>query len=822
MTAAFEYDKAGHDVAALKRSIANKLVYAVGKDSTAASQEDWLAATFLAVRDRLVERWMQTTRLQYQQDVKRIYYLSMEFLIGRALDNALLALDVRQEVKQALAELGVTLQNIEDLEHDAALGNGGLGRLAACFLDSMATLGLPGFGYGIRYDYGMFQQHIVDGNQVEKPDYWLKAGNPWEFPRPEVIYRVRFGGRLTRQGDKVAWVDTHDVEAMAYDTIIPGYKTLATNTLRLWSARATAEFDLHKFNQGDYLAAVEERNMTENVSRVLYPDDSTNQGRELRLRQEYFFVSASLQDVVHRYLRTHKTFEQLPQKIAIHLNDTHPVLAIPELMRLLVDEHHLPWQAAWAMCQMIFSFTNHTLMSEALETWPLEMLQRVLPRHLQIIMEINAHFLGEVRLTHGEHFDLLPRLSLIDESGERRVRMAWLAVLASHTVNGVSRLHSDLMVQSIFADFARIFPQRFCNKTNGITPRRWLAQANPPLSALIDNSIGPGWRTELDALAQLQPSAQDADFLAAFRAAKHQNKIRLAELIEHTLQIRVDPASLFDVQIKRIHEYKRQLLNVLHVIARYNRILENPQADEVPRTVIFAGKAASAYRMAKLIIRLINDVAKTVNNDPRVGDRLKVVFLPNYGVSLAEIIIPAADLSEQISTAGTEASGTGNMKLALNGALTIGTLDGANVEIRERVGGDNIFIFGHTIEEVVRLRHEGYHPQEVCRNNPELTKVLNRIASGYFSPEDPDRYRPIYDTLLGEDRYLLLADFASYISTQAAVDALYRSEDWTRKAVLNVAGMGFFSADRTISEYAREIWHVGPMQLQALENAGEN
>lgn len=815
MTSNFEYDPTSNDVPALKRAIANKLLYSVGKDPETARTQDWLHATFLAVRDRVVERWMRTTRAQYAQDVKRVYYLSMEFLIGRAMSNALLALDIQKEVREALAELGISLDNISEMEHDAALGNGGLGRLAACFLDSMATLGLPGFGYGIRYDYGMFKQHIIDGKQVEMPDFWLEGGNAWEFPRPEVQYRVRFGGRLDTSNGTVAWLDTQDVQAMAYDTIIPGFQTDATNTLRLWSARASAEFDLSKFNQGDYMAAVEYKNLTENVSRVLYPDDTTYQGRELRLRQEYFFVSASLQDLVHRYLRTHSNFERLADKVAIHLNDTHPVLAIPELMRILVDDHNMPWNPAWALCQSIFSYTNHTLMREALETWPLEMMAKVLPRHLKIIMEINAHFLGEVERKHGKNDELLRRVSLIDETGERRVRMAWLAVVASHKINGVSKLHSDLMVQSIFADFAHLFPERFTNKTNGVTPRRWLSQANPALSALLDKSIGSSWRVHLDELSRLKDFAGQDGFIAEFQAAKHGNKERLAAHIQRTLGVSVNTDSLFDVQIKRMHEYKRQLLNVLHVITRYNRILANPKGDFVPRTVIFAGKAASAYKTAKLIIKLINDVARTVNNDPRIGDRLKVVFLPNYSVSLAEMIIPAADLSEQISTAGTEASGTGNMKFGLNGALTIGTLDGANVEMLENVGADNIFIFGNTTAQVAKIKADGYHPREIYEHNPELREVLNQIASGYFSPEDSERFRPLYDTLVNwGDQYQLLADYASYVATQERVDALYRDQDeWARRAILNVAGMGVFSSDRTIAEYADEIWHVSPVKL---------
>jgi starch phosphorylase len=817
-------DDPSGDVANLKRSIANKLVYTMGKDLSTAQPRDWLHATALAVRDRLVERRMKTEQAQSRQDAKRVYYMSIEFLIGRTFTNALLALDIHDDVRQALAELGVDLEALPDLEPDAALGNGGLGRLAACFLDSMATLALSGVGYGIRYDYGMFKQQIVDGRQVELPDYWLAGGNPWEFARPDVQYRVRFGGRIevstTQDGDKADWVDTHDVMAMAYDTIVPGYATDATNLLRLWSAKADQEFNLSAFNQGNYVGAVEEKNASENVSRVLYPDDSTLAGRELRVRQEYFFCAASLQDIVQRFLEKHSDFDQLPEHVAIHLNDTHPVLAVPELMRILIDEQALAFPRAWAITQKVFSYTNHTLMQEALETWPVDMLGRILPRHLQIIFDINKIFIDSITAEFGADVELMRRVSLIDENGERRVRMGFLAVVASHKVNGVSALHSDLMKQSIFADFARLYPDRFTNKTNGITPRRWLSQANPALSELIDSRIGPDWRRHLDQIAALRETADDPVFALHVRAAKLVNKQRLARWVADNLGLTIDPTSLFDVQVKRIHEYKRQLLNVLHVITRYNRIIANPDADWVPRTVIFAGKAASAYHMAKQIIKLINDVATTINNDPRVGDKLKVVFIPNYSVSLAEIIMPAADLSEQISTAGTEASGTGNMKFALNGALTIGTLDGANVEMREHIGPDNIFIFGNTTAEVDALRAQGYQPGQIVEQNAELKQVLEQIRDGAFSPDEQGRFQGIYDALVTwGDHYLLLADYASYVEAQDDVDRLYRQPDeWTRKAILNVAGMGTFSSDRAIAEYAEEIWHAQPVKL-ALPDA---
>ena len=819
----FPYDRLDNDVATLKRAIANKLVYAIGRNAVSALPRDWLQAAELAVRDRLVERWQKTARAINSQPAKRVYYLSMEFLIGRAFTNATMNLGIHAEVREALAQLGVSYDDIAGFEPDAALGNGGLGRLAACFLDSMATLGIAGMGYGIRYDYGMFKQQIVDGYQVEEPDYWLTGGNPWEFARPEVQYRVRFGGHTEEIEDVVAgvrrrrvrWVSTEDVLAMAYDTIIPGYATETTNTLRLWSAKATTEIDLSDFNRGNYFGAVEQKNHSENVSRVLYPDDSTASGRELRLRQEFFFISASMQDLVRRHLMRHGSLDNLAACTAIHLNDTHPVLAVPELLRILMDEHDLAWETAWSMAQDIFSYTNHTLMHEALETWPIDMLGRVLPRHLAIIFDINATFLTSVTTRFGSDMDLMRRLSLIDESGERRVRMAYLAVVASHKVNGVSKLHSALMKASIFGDFARVFPERFNNKTNGITPRRWLAQANPSLSGVIDGRIGHDWRRQLDHLAALRASVDDPAFIDAVSKSKQENKLRLAAWVDTHLGLCLNPASLFDVQIKRMHEYKRQLLNVLHVITRYNRILANPEANWVPRTVIFGGKAASAYHMAKTIIKLINDVAAKINGDERIGERLKVVFIPNYSVSLAELIIPAADLSEQISLAGTEASGTGNMKFALNGALTIGTLDGANIEILEQVGTDNIFIFGNTTQQVQDIRVHGYAPRQLLESNVELKLVLEQIRDGLFSPAEPGRFQAIYDALVRYgDHYLLLADYASYVSAQEAVDAAYRDQRaWQRKALLNIAGMGMFSSDRTIADYATQIWKADSLRI---------
>lgn len=800
-------------VEGIRSSIAHHLIYSLGKDLRSASQRDWMFAVFRTVRDRIMNPWRETLKRAQDQDSKRVYYLSMEFLTGRALVNAMLATDVYDAVKLACAQLGADFDALIEVEPDAALGNGGLGRLAACFLDSIATVGLPGIGYGIRYDYGMFSQRIVDGRQIEEPDYWLVNGNPWEFMRPELSYTVHYGGRLVTDGDMVNWVDTDQVIATAYDNGIPGYGMSSVTTMRLWSARASEGINLEAFNRGDYMRAVEAKNNSENVSRVLYPDDSSEHGKELRLRQEYFFVSASMQDILRRYLRNHDNFDQLADKVAVHLNDTHPALAVPELMRLLLDEQRLSWDQAWSLCTRIFSYTNHTLMVEALETWPVEMIGRLLPRHLRIIFDINARFLAGVHARFPGDHSLLRRVSLIDERGGRRVRMAFMSVLASHKVNGVSALHSDLMVQTIFADFATLFPERFCNKTNGITPRRWLAQANRPLSALIDSRIGSTWRRHLDELSQLRHLASEPEFNSAFRLAKQKNKQRLIESMAPLFPgIHFDPDSLFDVQVKRMHEYKRQLLNVLHVVTRYHRILAQPQANWVPRTVIFAGKAASAYYMAKLVIRLINDVARVINADPCVGNRLKVVFLPNYRVSMAEIVIPAADLSEQISTAGTEASGTGNMKFALNGALTIGTWDGANIEIAQQVGADNIFIFGNRTQQVEDLRASGYQPRRYYDNNFELRHTIDRLADGAFSPDEPNRYADVVRSLLETDYYLLLADYADYVATQDRVDELYRQPtEWTRKCILNVAGMGMFSSDRTITEYAQDIWGVKPL-----------
>ncbi len=816
----FKYDFQGLDANAIKRSMANRLEYVVGKDLYTATTRDWFNVAAYVVRDRLVERWMETMRTYYEQDAKRVYYLSLEFLIGRTLTNSLLNMGIHDPFREALLEIGLDMETIREQEPDAALGNGGLGRLAACFLDSMATLGIPGYGYGIRYEYGIFTQRIENGFQVEHPENWLRYGNPWEFPRPEVLYPVKFFGRVVDYHDESGhrrchWIDTEQVMAMAYDTPIPGFRTNTVNNMRLWAAKATRDFDLQYFNEGNYIKAVEDKNISEDISKVLYPDDTTMMGRELRLKQQYFFVSASLQDILFRYLKHHHNFDGLSDKVAIQLNDTHPVLAIPELMRILVDIHKLEWTHAWDITVRTFAYTNHTLLPEALETWSVSLVEKMLPRHLQIIYEINQRFLNEIIHRHPGDVDLLRRMSIIDEGGERRIRMAHLAVVGSNKVNGVAALHTELMKGTIFSDFHSFYPEKIVNKTNGVTPRRWLNHCNPLLSQLITTKIGNDWITDLDKLKELVPAAEDAAFRAEFRAAKHSNKCHLADLIKKNLNITLNTESMFDVHIKRIHEYKRQLLNLFHVITQYNRIRNDTAEECVPRTVIFAGKAAPGYKLAKLVIKLINDVADIINNDPVIGDKLKVVFFPNYNVSLAEQIIPACELSQQISTAGTEASGTGNMKFALNGALTIGTLDGANVEILQEVGEENIFIFGHTASEVVELKAAGYRPLDFYDSNQELKQALDMVASGFFSPYHPDLYQPIVDSLTtGGDYYLLLADYDSYLSCQQKVAELYTNErEWTRKAILNVANMGKFSSDRTIAEYAGEIWQTKPIHI---------
>ncbi|BAE51866.1 glycogen/starch/alpha-glucan phosphorylase [Paramagnetospirillum magneticum] len=803
----------GDDLASIKEAIGSHLLYTVGKEPINATARDWFMAAAHTVRDRVTEHWMPTLNRYYREDSKRVYYLSMEFLIGRTLVNSLINLGLYDTVRQAITDLGQDFDEVAAWEVEAALGNGGLGRLAACLLDSMATIGVPGFGYGIRYDYGMFTQHVDNGWQVESPENWLRYGNPWEFPRPGVIFPVRFGGRVIHFRDVLGhtrsqWVDAEEVMAMAFDVPVPGYGGKVVNNLRLWSAKSTREFDLKYFNAGNYIEAVRDKNESETLSKVLYPSDMTDRGKELRFKQEYFFVAASIQDILARFRKSHSDWALLPDKVAIQLNDTHPALVVAELMRVLVDEHQIEWNKAWDLVRGCCAYTNHTLLPEALETWSIDLFERVLPRHLEIVFALNHEFLQSVRYRHPGDSELLRRVSLIAEGHERRVRMGHLAVIGSHKVNGVAAIHTGLMKSTIFSDFEHLSPGKITNKTNGVTPRRWLLAANPTLSALITSKIGDGWITDLDKLHKLEPLADDPAFRKAFAAVKRANKERLAAMLSQRLGVEVEVESLFDVQVKRIHEYKRQLLNVLHVITRYGRIRSNPLLNPVPRTVIIGGKAAPGYHIAKLIIKLVNDVAEVINNDPLVGAKLKLIFVPNYNVSTAELVMPAADLSEQISTAGTEASGTGNMKMSMNGALTIGTWDGANVEICEEVGEENMFLFGLSAQDVARRRVDGYDAVAAVKADPDLTWALEMIGSGFFSPDQPDRFRPLVDILTtGGDHYLLSADFPLYMAAQERVDQTYRDpEEWTRKAILNVARMGKFSSDRTVAEYAREIW----------------
>lgn len=811
----FLYNRPSLDVEGVKKAIVYKLIFLIGRSPKEASQRDWLNATLHAVRDLVTEGWITTARQSRAEETRRVYYLSMEFLIGRTLSNAMIAEGVYDVAEKALAELNVNLEEIIEKEVDPGLGNGGLGRLAACFMDSLATLAIPAMGYGIRYEYGMFRQKIENGQQVERPDDWLEKGAPWEFMRPSKRFSIDFGGHIYFEGKKCIWNPAEKVTALAYDQMIPGYKNDSASTLRLWSAHGGEVFDLAEFNRGDHLAAVATRSANQNLSRVLYPDDSTWNGRELRLRQEYFLVSASLQDILRRHLRTHGTLNNLADKVAIHLNDTHPALAIPELMRILIDLHGYSWQNAWDVTRRIFSYTCHTLMSEALETWPVEMMAKILPRHLQMIFEINDHFLEYVKTYVTTDMDFIRRVSLIEEGYQRKVRMGWLSVVGSHKVNGVAAIHSDLMVTSTFADFARIYPERFTNVTNGVTPRRWLAVANPKLAALFDQYIGSEWRCDLSQIEKLKAFADKGEFKRAVADIKYDNKVKLAQYVKKTLDIDLDPHALFDVQVKRIHEYKRQMLNVLHIIARYNEMLAHPEKDWQPRVFILAGKAASAYYAAKQTIRLINDVANVINNDERLKGRLKVVFIPNYSVSLAQLIIPAADISEQISLAGTEASGTSNMKFALNGALTLGTLDGANVEILDNVGEDHIFIFGNTVEQVEALRREGYRPFDYYQNDEQLREVIDQIIRGDFSPEEPNRYHSLIQGLQYHDYYQSFADFRSYVEAQKAVDKKYQDRDvWIASTIQNMVNMGFFSSDRTILEYAKNIWKIEPLKLE--------
>jgi starch phosphorylase len=800
-------------------AILHKLVYAVGKDRRHALQHDWLIATALAARDQIVERWMESTDEAYRDGRKRVYYFSLEFLIGRLLFDGLSNLGLVATAREALEGLGVDFDALRSLEPDAALGNGGLGRLAACFMESMATLGIPAHGYGIRYDHGIFRQAIKDGWQIELPENWLASGSPWEFERQEYSYTIGFGGSVesavSADGTtRSVWHPADSVNAVAYDTPITGWRGRHVNTLRLWSARADRPIVLEDFNRGDHVGALADRVRLEAISRVLYPSDDTPAGHELRLRQEYFFASASLQDLLRRHAQQHGELSSLAYHASIQLNDTHPAIAIPELMRLLVDVHGMSWEPAWQVCSSVFNYTNHTLLPEALEKWPVHLLERLLPRHMQIIYLINAMHLEGLRAAGRTDGALLAAVSLIEEDHTRKVRMGILAFLGSRRVNGVSALHTELMRRTVFREFNEICPDRIVNKTNGITFRRWLFQANPALTGLIAEAMGPGFLDEPGRIADLAPLAADAAFRTRFSAVRRANKVALAREIAQRTRISVDPAALFDVQIKRIHEYKRQLLNLLETMALYAEMRADPAHDWVPRVKIFAGKAAAGYGRAKLIIKLANDVARVVNGDPAVKGLLKVVFLANYNVSLAEAIIPAADLSEQISTAGMEASGTGNMKLALNGALTIGTLDGANIEIRERVGDENLFIFGLTSEAVSERRRAGLDATAAIQASPALAAVLQALDSGTFSPDDRARYHGLVHDLKHNDYFMVCADFEAYRSAQRGVADLWRDPAaWWRRAILNTAGMGWFSADRTILDYAREIWRAEPGPL---------
>ncbi|TJV07264.1 MAG: glycogen/starch/alpha-glucan family phosphorylase [Mesorhizobium sp.] len=803
------------DPKTLAREVLMALKYRVGKDTTVATQYDWLTASIKVVRDRIVDRWMQATREAYDQQEKRVYYLSLEFLIGRLMRDAFSNLGLMDNMREALSSLGVDLDLIAALEPDAALGNGGLGRLAACFMESMATVDIPAHGYGIRYANGMFRQEIHDGWQVELPETWLDHGNPWEFERRERAFEVGFGGAVesitSKDGrlERHVWKPTEHVLAVAYDTPVVGWRANRVNTLRLWSGMPIDPILLNKFNAGDHIGALAESNKADALSRVLYPADSHMAGQELRLRQEYFFSTASLQDIVQRHLSQYGDLKSLPDKAAIHLNDTHPAIAVPELMRLLMDVHGMDFDLAWDITKRTFGYTNHTLLPEALESWSVPLFERLLPRHMQIVYAINAQVLLEARATDQFSNEQISRISLIQENGDRRVRMGNLAFVGSHSINGVSALHTELMKETVFADLHRLYPDRINNKTNGITPRRWLIQCNPGLTSLAREAIGDRFLDDIDAIKGLDAFADDAVFRDKFAAVKRQNKVRLANLVADRLGIKVDPSALFDIQIKRIHEYKRQLLNILEAVALYDQIRSHPERDWMPRVKFFGGKAAPSYHNAKLIIKLANDVARVINRDPAVRGLLKVVFVPNYNVSLAEIMMPAADLSEQISTAGMEASGTGNMKFALNGALTIGTLDGANVEIKECVGDDNIFIFGLTTAEVAERRNNGYNPRGVIEASPELAQAVAAVSSGVFSPDDPDRYRDLINGLYDSDWFMVAADFDAYAAAQREVDAVWRnSPDWYAKAIRNVARVGWFSSDRTIRQYAKEIWNV--------------
>ncbi len=818
-----EDDRTGMTLETLKRAFADNLFYLQGTDEYAAAPYDYYMALAYTVRDRLLHRFIRSLRTYSEKDVKVVCYLSAEFLMGRHLENNLVNLGIYDKIRQVVEESGLDLDDLIEQEPDPGLGNGGLGRLAACFLDSLASLEIPAFGYGIRYEFGIFHQFIQDGWQVEVPDNWLRFGNPWEIARPDETVEVKLGGHTEVYHDekgnyRVCWIPERTVVALPYDTPVPGYKTNTVNALRLWKAEASEAFNFDAFNAGNYDRAVAEKMNAETISKVLYPNDNTPAGRELRLAQQYFFVSASLQDLIRIHLRTHDNLDDLHEGVAIQLNDTHPAVSIAEMMRLLLDEHRLDWDKAWDITQKTFAYTNHTLMPEALERWPVSLFGSLLPRHLEIIYQINHRFLEDVQTWYPGNEELLSRLSIIEEGYEKQVRMAHLACVGSHSINGVAELHTELLKKDTLRDFAFLWPEKFYNKTNGVTPRRWILLSNPKLSKLITEKIGEDWLKDLSKLKKLEAFVNDPDFRSRWQAVKQENKRRLAAYIKKHKGIEVNVNSIFDVQVKRIHEYKRQLLAVLHIIALYNRIKDNPNVEIFPRTFIFGGKAAPGYFMAKLIIKLINSVAEVVNKDPDVRGRLKVAFLANFNVSLGHKIYPAADLSEQISTAGKEASGTGNMKFAMNGAMTIGTLDGANIEIRQEVGAENFFLFGLTAEEVYALKAKGYNPREYYNSNTELKKVIDRIASGYFSHHDTKLFQPIVDSLLDRDQYVLLADYQAYVDCQERVSKAYQDQNsWISMSILNAARTGKFSSDRTIKEYCEEIWQVEPVRIELEE-----
>ena len=815
----FFTDKEDPESFSISNQFAEHLEFTLVKDRITVTKDDAYYALSLAVRDRMVRRWLRTQREYHIKDPKRVYYLSLEYLMGRLLGNALINLDYYGECRELLKKDGYNLEEIKEYEHDMGLGNGGLGRLAACYLDSMATLQLPAFGYGIRYEYGIFSQEIENGYQVEYADYWLKNGNPWDILRRSLQYRVKFYGRVEKKVYPDGtfyfdWVDTDDVLAVAYDVPIPGYKVKNVNNLRLWQAKAVSDFEFSDFNKGNYVEAVAKKNDSETISKVLYPNDTYVEGKFLRLKQQYFFVSATLQDIIRKFKINHDSFEEFPDKVCIQLNDTHPVVAIPELMRILIDQEKMGWEKAWDITTRTFAYTNHTVVPEALEEWNESIFGELLPRHLQIVYEINRRFLEDVKKNYTTDEKVLEKLSIISSGPEKRVRMANLAIVGTFAVNGVAELHTHILKTRIFPDFHKIYPKKFLCVTNGITPRRWIRAANPELSKLITSKIGEDWVRDLSQLKNLEQFDDDASFRKKWREVKMHNRRILIDYIKNENNIDVNPNSIFDVQVKRFHEYKRQLLNVLHVITLYNRIKDNPKIKMVPRTVIFGGKAAPAYYAAKLVIKLINSVADVVNNDPDVGDKLKVVFLKNYSVTLAEKIIPASDLSEQISVAGLEASGTGNMKFAANGALTIGTMDGANIEILEEVGKENIFIFGLLAEEVVELKAKGYNPRKYYESNPSLKRVIDMIASDYFNPKEPGIFNDMINGLMNVDYYCVFADYQAYIDTQDRVAKEFLDqEEWTKKSIYNVARIGKFSSDRAVSEYAKKIWNVKPVKL---------